>query len=150
MTSFVGLKRSSCVAAILALGLSAAALAQGAAWYPVTVEVWDPPFDMSSPRKAVDYSPLEKASQKWNICVSVPHLKDEYWVAVDYGVSEEARRPLAGQQQRHLLRLLGLRHRHGSQGVADLWEVGCRRRGREQCESHRSAQQGAAASRCIT
>lgn len=61
-------------------------------WYPVAVEQWDPPFDMASPRKAVEYTPLEKASEKWNICVSVPHLKDDYWIAVDYGVTEEAKR----------------------------------------------------------
>ena len=37
------------------------------------------------------YSPLEKAEKKWNICVSFPHMKDAYWLAVDYGVSEEAK-----------------------------------------------------------
>ncbi len=61
-------------------------------WYPSSVEVWDPPFDMESPRKKMDYVPLEKAAQKWNICVSFPHMKDAYWMAVDYGVVEEAKR----------------------------------------------------------
>ncbi len=63
-----------------------------AEWYPTNVEVWDPPFDMSSPRSEMDYTPLEKASKKWNICVSFPHMKDAYWMAVDYGVVQESKR----------------------------------------------------------
>jgi protein TorT len=61
-------------------------------WYPYSVESWDPPFDMSSPRSTMDYTPQEKASKKWNICVSFPHMKDAYWMAVDYGVVEESKR----------------------------------------------------------
>ena len=61
-------------------------------WFPYSVEVWDPPFDMASPRSTVDYVPLEKASKKWEICVSFPHMKDAYWLGVDYGVAEEAAR----------------------------------------------------------
>ena len=70
----------------------ATALAEKKPWYPFPVEVWDPPFNMDSPRKQVDYVPLEKAEKKWNICVSFPHMKDAYWMAVDYGVVEESKR----------------------------------------------------------
>jgi protein TorT len=49
------------------------------------------PFDMGGAVNEVLYSPLEKADKKWNICVSIPHMKDAYWLAVDYGVSEEAK-----------------------------------------------------------
>ncbi|HEU4475841.1 MAG TPA: TMAO reductase system periplasmic protein TorT, partial [Methyloceanibacter sp.] len=83
--------RGALLAGLAALPL-AAALAQDKQWYPFSVEVWDPPFNMDSPRTKVDYTPVEKASQKWNICVSFPHMKDAYWIAVDYGVVEEARR----------------------------------------------------------
>lgn len=38
------------------------------------------------------YQPLEAAAQKWNICVLFPHMKDSFWVAVAYGVVEEAKR----------------------------------------------------------
>ena len=62
------------------------------AWYPYIVEVWDPPFDLENPRTEMEYTPLEKASKKWDICVSFPHMKDSYWLAVNYGVVEEARR----------------------------------------------------------
>ncbi|MGF1607752.1 MAG: TMAO reductase system periplasmic protein TorT [Kiloniellales bacterium] len=79
----------------LALGLSGG-LASGAAvadeWYPIPVEVWDPPFDMASPRTSVEYTPVEKAEKPWEICVSFPHMKDAYWMAVDYGVVAESKR----------------------------------------------------------
>ena len=61
-------------------------------WYPYPVEVWNPPFDMASPRTTVDYVPLDKAEKAWDICVSFPHMKDAYWLAVDYGVVAESER----------------------------------------------------------
>ena len=81
----------------LGLALAVSALLPGIAqsqqnWFPYEVEVWDPPFDMESPRKKVDYVPLDKASKPWEICVSFPHMKDAYWLGVDYGVASEAER----------------------------------------------------------
>lgn len=38
------------------------------------------------------YSPLDQASKKWNICVLFPHMKDSFWVAAAYGITEEAKR----------------------------------------------------------
>ena len=61
-------------------------------WFPYPIEVWDPPFDMASPRSTVDYEPLAAASEPWDICVSFPHMKDDYWLAVDYGVVAESER----------------------------------------------------------
>lgn len=75
----------------LVLAVPSAALA-AENWYPFPVEVWDPPFDMASPRTTVDYQPLDKAAKKWDICVSFPHMKDAYWMAVDYGVVAESKR----------------------------------------------------------
>jgi protein TorT len=78
-------------AGALALGFAASgALAKD--WYPFPVQVWDPPFNMESPRKDIEYTPLDKAAQKWDICVSFPHMKDAYWMAVDYGVVAESER----------------------------------------------------------
>ncbi len=76
-------------AALVTLSVGAYAAAD---WFPYKIEVWDPPFDMASPRKTMEYTPLEKASQPWELCVSFPHMKDAYWLAVDYGVAEEAKR----------------------------------------------------------
>jgi protein TorT len=36
--------------------------------------------------------PLSEITQKWNICVSFPHLKDAYWVASNYGAVAESER----------------------------------------------------------
>lgn len=48
------------------------------------------PFDYASPAIATDYTPLDKAGQKWRICVAYPHLKDAYWLGVNYGMVQEA------------------------------------------------------------
>ena len=61
-------------------------------WYPLQVDVWDPAFNDSKDRKTVSYVPLEAASQPWKICVSIPHLKDAYWLVVNFALIEEAKR----------------------------------------------------------
>ncbi|MDE0309053.1 MAG: TMAO reductase system periplasmic protein TorT [Acidiferrobacterales bacterium] len=76
----------------VAVGLFGGSSAFAENWYPYPVEVWNPPFDMASPRTTVDYQPLEKAEKAWDICVSFPHMKDAYWLAVDYGVVAESER----------------------------------------------------------
>ena len=76
------------IAAGLAIAFAGSAAAADK-WYPYQVESWNPPFNMDSPREKLDYVPLEKASKPWQICVSFPHMKDAYWLAVDYGVVEE-------------------------------------------------------------
>jgi len=43
-------------------------------WHPYPVEVWDPPFDMASPRATMDYMAFEKAEKQWDIFVSFPHM----------------------------------------------------------------------------
>ena len=80
------------LAALAAMALATAPPALADKWYPYPVQVWDPPFNMASPRKSMDYRPLERASKPWEICVSFPHMKDAYWLGVDYGVADEARR----------------------------------------------------------
>lgn len=56
-------------------------------WWPVKI------IDASSGQDIpTDYTPLEHASKAWNLCVLFPHMKDSFWVAVDYGFAEEARR----------------------------------------------------------
>ena len=83
------LRISIAAASIMATTVIAAAEDK---WFPAAVDVWDPPFVMSSPTHNENYAPLEKAAQRWNICVSFPHLKDPYWLAVNYGIITEARR----------------------------------------------------------
>jgi protein TorT len=62
------------------------------AWYPLDVDVWNPPFNDQRKRDQKVYTPLKKAKQKWRIRVFIPHLKDAYWLGVNYGLIDEARR----------------------------------------------------------
>jgi protein TorT len=62
------------------------------AWYPVEVDVWTPPFNDQRQREQKLYTPLDKAQKKWRIRVFIPHLKDDYWLGVNYGLIDEARR----------------------------------------------------------
>jgi protein TorT len=78
--------------AALALAAGTAAADEMKPWYPFKVEAWDPPFNTEGTRKVMEYTPVEKAEKKWDICVSFPHMKDAYWMAVDYGVVAEAER----------------------------------------------------------
>lgn len=48
---------------------------------------------MDSPRTETDYVPLETAAEPWDICIFFPHMKDAYWLGVEYGVTEEAKQP---------------------------------------------------------
>ena len=82
------LHRLSVVAA--AFAFSGAALA--ANWFPYKAEAIEPAFAADGKAKEISYTPLAKASKKWDICVSFPHMKDAYWLGVDYGVVEEAKR----------------------------------------------------------
>jgi protein TorT len=61
-------------------------------WAPVAVDVWSPPFNAEHQHTVQQYVPLERASRPWRICASIPHLKDDYWLAVNFGLVEEAKR----------------------------------------------------------
>jgi len=56
------------------------------------VVTWQQPFNYQSPSKAIHYHPISKASKPWRLCIAYPHLKDAYWLNVNYGMVEEARR----------------------------------------------------------
>ncbi|MEZ5862128.1 MAG: TMAO reductase system periplasmic protein TorT [Geminicoccaceae bacterium] len=73
-------------ALVTTIGIASTARAEGD-WWPVKV------YDASSGENVeVEYSPLEKAAKPWNLCVLFPHMKDSFWVAVAYGIVEEAKR----------------------------------------------------------
>lgn len=59
---------------------------------PWQVQVPLAPFDYEGPSEIVTYTPLEAARQNWSLCVAYPHLKDAYWLSVNHGMVEEARR----------------------------------------------------------
>lgn len=59
-------------------------------WYPLKVNVTEPAFAPDGKVKEIEYSPLTKANEKYPICVSFPHMKDAYWIGVDYGIVAQA------------------------------------------------------------
>ena len=61
-------------------------------WFPYPVEVWNTPFEMTSTRTSIDYIPLSHTHTDLKICVSFPHVKDTYWLAVNFGISQEVKR----------------------------------------------------------
>ncbi|WP_138934783.1 TMAO reductase system periplasmic protein TorT [Roseovarius arcticus] len=77
--------------ALAAALLPGAALAADA-WYPYDAEETTPAFAADGERSAVTYEALDKAEKAWSICAALPHMKDAYWLGVDYGLVEEARR----------------------------------------------------------
>ena len=69
-------------------------LAQAA---PCAAETWmlesrAAPYDDRRPSPVVSYEPLERARQPWRLCASYPHLKDSYWLSVNFGMVEHASR----------------------------------------------------------
>lgn len=70
--------------------MTTAALAQNTAWYPLLVDG----TKVDGEKGRFEYTPLsatEKASKPWKICVSLPHMKDPFFLAMNYGMLEEAK-----------------------------------------------------------
>ena len=59
---------------------------------PLNLVSWQPSFDYGGMAHPVDYQVIEKASQPWQLCITFPHLKDPYWLSVNYGMVEEVKR----------------------------------------------------------
>ena len=59
---------------------------------PFSVDAWAPPFNQERHRIRKEYAPLAHATKPWRLCASIPHLKDDYWRAVNFALIEEARR----------------------------------------------------------
>lgn len=87
------MKHAMSVALATAIGLAMPVASQaGEAWYPYKAEAVNPAFAKDGKAEAVTYEPLEKAAKPWKVCVSFPHMKDAYWLGVNYGVADEAKR----------------------------------------------------------
>jgi protein TorT len=72
---------------------SAPFLAQaGRQWYPFPVEVSTAGSDSNAENMVSDYVPLEKVQRRWSLCASFPHMKDSYWLAVNFGLAGEVKR----------------------------------------------------------
>jgi len=65
--------------------------------FPAKAETWmlEHPVilpDGTTINVPLEYQPLSHAQRKWHLCILYPHLKDDYWLSVNYGMVEEARR----------------------------------------------------------
>jgi protein TorT len=52
---------------------------------------WPAPYDYSGQPTPVRFTPLGKAQRSWRLCAAYPHLKDAYWISVNYGMVDQAR-----------------------------------------------------------
>ncbi|MBF0266628.1 MAG: TMAO reductase system periplasmic protein TorT [Gammaproteobacteria bacterium] len=96
---------------LIALALTLISFSSSATnWFPLQIDVWDPPFNTQMKRHTENYSAVNKAAKPWKICVSIPHLKDAYWLAVNFALVDEAKR-------------LGVRLRLNEAGGYDKLEI---------------------------
>ena len=91
MRAFANLVNLFSLAIVAALLTPSAAMAEEA-WYPARIDVWSPPFNADHQHTMQQYTPPGPASRPWRICASIPHLKDDYWLAVNFGLVNEAKR----------------------------------------------------------
>ncbi|MGR5062468.1 TMAO reductase system periplasmic protein TorT [Photobacterium sp. DNB22_13_2] len=70
--------------------LAIASISQTA--YAAEVIAYTPPFEADKQAKHIQYQPLDKASKPWKLCAVYPHLKDSYWLSVNYGMVEHAKK----------------------------------------------------------
>ncbi|WP_199231674.1 TMAO reductase system periplasmic protein TorT [Azospirillum sp. TSO35-2] len=69
--------------------MSGVPLAAAETW---RLETWERMLDYTSPSHPLDYQPLDAAARPWRLCALYPHLKDSYWLSVNAGMVEQARR----------------------------------------------------------
>lgn len=77
--------------AVTGLVLAAFGSLTMAQWSPLQVDVWEPAFNKDRKHSPQPYTALSKAAKPWNVCAVIPHLKDAYWLAVNYGLVEQAK-----------------------------------------------------------
>lgn len=53
---------------------------------------WEPPFSYAGQAIEMPYAPAARPGKVWSLCVVFPHLKDAYWLAVNYGMVSQAQR----------------------------------------------------------
>lgn len=53
---------------------------------------WQKPFDYTSAELVYMHTPIDDTEKAWHLCALYPHLKDPYWLGVNYGMVNEAQR----------------------------------------------------------
>lgn len=78
--------------ACLLVTLSGVAHAQTEQRPRIEVYSWNPPFNNELQRDRAVFEPLKSADRPWRLCASIPHLKDAYWLTVNFALVDEAKR----------------------------------------------------------
>ncbi|QJB58380.1 TMAO reductase system periplasmic protein TorT [Pseudodesulfovibrio sp. zrk46] len=92
----------SCVVLLLVLG-SVPVRAEDEQWWPIQVKSYYGEYEVSKKKpgrparsfgraRLEEWAPPMISGNYYRIGVSFPHMKDDYWVAVNYGIIQEARR----------------------------------------------------------
>lgn len=87
------MKTTKITSLLAAAGFAMSAVAPASAgdtwtWWPNSAERIE-----GGTVETFDYTPrLEPVSQKWHVCVLLPHLKDTWWVGIGVGAMKEAER----------------------------------------------------------
>ncbi len=72
--------------------LARPSLAQNGKDTPIRLETHADPFDYRSATSMALHLPLRHAARHWKLCAVFPHIKDEYWLSVAWGMTREAQR----------------------------------------------------------
>jgi periplasmic protein TorT len=59
---------------------------------PSPLDAWPPWLNQQRQHGRKEYAPLASATKPWRLCASIPHLKDDYWLAVNFALIQEATR----------------------------------------------------------
>jgi len=59
--------------------------------YGAEIITHTPAFAANKQSHIIQYQPLLTADKAWKICAIYPHLKDSYWLSVNYGMVEHAK-----------------------------------------------------------
>ena len=57
-----------------------------------SLNTWQVPFDYTSALIHVPYREITSSEKPWHLCALYPHLKDPYWLSVNYGMVSESER----------------------------------------------------------
>lgn len=81
---------------LLPLLLASTAPSAAENWSPYPVVRSSPAFSDTATQEVIEYQALAAADKAWKLCASFPHMKDAYWLGVNYGLVAEAKRQGVG------------------------------------------------------
>lgn len=56
------------------------------------VIAYQPPFESNNKPMAINYQFLDQVTHPWKLCAVYPHLRDSYWLSINYGMVKQAQK----------------------------------------------------------